>query len=106
MYIILGIVTVHAEHLQEFLTHVREHARRSLDEPGCHQFDVLQDEKDPQTVCLYEVFGSQADFETHRSQDYYTRWMTLSRDWRDRSSYSRRVLRNVHPTDEAWPLKS
>ena len=33
--------------------------------------------------------------DVHHAQDYYARWMAMSRDWRDRSSYSRRVLRNV-----------
>ena len=78
---------------------VRAHARRSLREPGCLRFDVLQDRDDPLTICLYEVFRSEADLDFHRAQDYYKRWMELSRDWRDRSSYSRRVLDAIVFTD-------
>jgi autoinducer 2-degrading protein len=100
MYAVLGIIAVKPEHLAQFVEQVREHARRSLQEPGCLRYDVLQDTADPRTICLYEVFGSEADLDAHHAQDYYRRWMEMSRDWRDRSSYSRRVLTPVHWTQE------
>jgi autoinducer 2-degrading protein len=106
MYVILGTIKVRPEHLEEFVRHVREHAARSAGEAGCLRFDVLQDTADPQTICLYEVFRSEADLDLHRQQDYYQRWMAVSRDWRDHSQYSRRVLRNLHPGDAEWDVKS
>lgn len=99
MYVILGIIKVKPEHLNDFVEHVRHHASHSVREPGCVRFDVLQDRDDPQTICLYEVFGSEADLDTHRQQDYYKRWMEMSRDWRDTSSYTRRVLDQIYPRD-------
>ena len=102
MLAILGIIKVKAEHLDEFVEEVRRHAQRSIGEPGCLRFDVLQDTADPQTVCLYEVFRSEADLETHRGHDYYTRWMAISRSWRDGSVYSRRVLRHIYPPEGEW----
>jgi autoinducer 2-degrading protein len=92
VFAILGIVKVKPQHLSEFVDHVRQHAHNSLREPGCVRFDVLQDRDDPLTICLYEVFHSEADLEFHRGQDYYKRWMEMSRDWRDASTYTRRVL--------------
>jgi quinol monooxygenase YgiN len=100
VYAILGIIKVKPEHLTEFVESVREHARRSVREPGCVRFDVLQDTDDPHTICLYEVFRSEADLAAHRAHDYYRRWMELSRDWRDTASYSRRVLSHVYWTEE------
>ena len=100
MYVILGTIKVKAEHLPEFIQHVRQHAQHSSREPGCVRFEVLQDVADPQTICLYEVFQSEADVEVHRSQEYYKRWMAMSRDWRDSSAYSRRVLRQLHPPED------
>jgi quinol monooxygenase YgiN len=85
---------------------VREHARRSLGEAGCLRFDILQDASDPATICLYEVFRSELDLAVHRSQPYYAEWMTRSRDWRDSTSYSRRVLRNLYPPDDEWMVRS
>ena len=106
MYAILGIIKVKAEHLDAFVAHVREHAARSLTEAGCLRYDVLQDESDPQTICLYEVFRSEADLDVHHAQDYYRSWMAMSRDWRDTTSYSRRVLRHVFPPDADWDVRS
>ena len=65
--------------------------------PGAVGEDAYQN--DPTTVCLYEMFRSEADLDFHHAQDYYKAWMAASRDWRDGSSYTRRVLRNVFPED-------
>jgi len=95
VYTILNIVKVKAEHLDAFIEHVRRHAVNSLREAGCVRYDVLQDEADPTTVCLYGVFRAPADLDVHRAQDYYKEWMTRSRDWRDPSQSRRLVLRNL-----------
>jgi autoinducer 2-degrading protein len=92
VYVILGTITVKPAHLEQFLNHVRAHAASSLSEPGCVRYDVLQDRDDPCTICLYEVFRTEQDLHIHHAQDYYKRWMVMSRDWRDTSTYSRRVL--------------
>lgn len=102
MYAVLGIIRVKAEHLDDFVEHIRTHARNSVQEPGCLRFDVLQDRDDPRTICLYEVFRSEADLDRHREQDSYRRWMALSREWRDRESYTRRVLDHIFPPDDEW----
>ena len=102
MYAILGIIKVKPEHLDDFVEQVRIHARNSAREPGCLRYDVLQDRNDPHTICLYEVFRTEADLQAHKEHDYYKQWMALSRDWRDSSSYSRRVLDHIHPLDDEW----
>lgn len=102
MYVILGTIRVRPEHLDDFVENVRRHAAASAQEPGCVRFEVLQDAADPTTICLFEVFRSEDDLHVHRQQDYYKRWMEMSRDWRDTSTYSRRVLRNVYPDDSGY----
>jgi (4S)-4-hydroxy-5-phosphonooxypentane-2,3-dione isomerase len=92
MYTVLNILKVKPEHLQDFVRNVQDHARHSRQEPGCLRFDVLQDERDPNTICLYEVFRTEADLETHREQEYYKQWMAMSRDWRDPALSKRYVL--------------
>ena len=96
VYAILGTIKVKPPHLEEFLLHVRAHATSSLSEPGCIRYDVLQDRDDPYTICLYEVFRTEQDLDVHHAQDYYQRWMAISREWRDPSTYSRRVLTLVN----------
>lgn len=102
MYVILGIITVKPEHLTEFTEHVRRHPEHSVREAGCLRFDVLQDHGDPYTICLYEVFRTEADLDIHHEQPYYEQWMEMSREWRDGSRYSRRVLQNLFPADDDW----
>ena len=100
LYSILNIIKVNPEHLNDFVVNVRKHAKNSLGEPGCLRYEVLQDTKDPQTICLYEVFRSEADLDKHREHDYYKHWMAISRDWRDASSSSRRVLDLIYPSGD------
>jgi quinol monooxygenase YgiN len=102
VYAILNVIAVKPEHLGEFVEHVRAHARNSLAEPGCLRYDVLQDRQDPHTICLYEVFRSEADLEVHKQQDYYKRWMAMSRAWRHPAASTRRVLDHIHPPDDEW----
>jgi quinol monooxygenase YgiN len=97
VYVVLNTIKVKPEHLKDFIENVRNHAKNSVCEPGCLRFDVLQDSEDPQTICLYEVFRTESDLETHRSQDYYKRWMAMSLDWRLTSSSTRRVLNPIYP---------
>ena len=43
-----------------------ENARASVrEEPGCRQFDVLQDLDNPNHVVLYEVYDSAEAFQAH-----------------------------------------
>ena len=93
MYTILNIIKVKPEHLDAFVEHVRRHAANSLNEQGCVRYDVLQDQSDPTTVCLYEVFRNAADLDVHRAQGYYKDWMSRSRDWRETSRCRRMVLK-------------
>ena len=106
MYVILGTIKVKTEHLATFLVHVRAHAEASAREPGCVRYDVLQDVDDPQTICLYEVFRSEEALHVHHQQDYYKAWMAMSHNWREQSTYSRRVLRNIYPDDRDWSIRS
>lgn len=100
MYVVIGTIRVKAEHLGDFVEQVREHASKSRREPGCLVYDVLQDRDDRQTICLYEVFRSEADLHRHHEQAHYKQWMEVSRDWRDHSAYGRRVLDRIFPPDD------
>jgi (4S)-4-hydroxy-5-phosphonooxypentane-2,3-dione isomerase len=95
MYTVLNILKVKPQHLQDFVRNVQDHARHSRQEPGCLRFDVLQDQHDPNTICLYEVFGAEADLDHHHAQEYYKRWMAMSRNWRDPESSRRYVLNAI-----------
>jgi autoinducer 2-degrading protein len=44
-------------------------------EPGCLQFDVLVDPKDPAKLMLYEVYKDEAAFETHQRAPHFKRYL-------------------------------
>lgn len=53
-------------------------------EPGCLRFDVLQDNSDPNTVYLYEVYKERSDWEVaHRQTPHYLKWRETVGDWFD-----------------------
>jgi quinol monooxygenase YgiN len=40
-------------------------------EAGCQQFDVCQDQQNPNTIFLYEIYGDEAAFKAHKSAPHY-----------------------------------
>jgi autoinducer 2-degrading protein len=44
------------------------------DEPGCHRFNVLQDEADADVYYFFEVYRDQAALDTHRAMPHYATW--------------------------------
>jgi (4S)-4-hydroxy-5-phosphonooxypentane-2,3-dione isomerase len=47
------------------------HATRCIErEPGCLQFDVVQDTKNPAHFAVYEIYKDQAAIDAHRATPY------------------------------------
>ncbi len=80
MYVIVGFHKILPERLHEYLENVKLHARNSGSEPGCIRYEALQDEDDPNTICLHEVFEDEAAFHAHQATEHYKSWMELSRE--------------------------
>ncbi len=60
---------------QRFLEAIEADALGSeRDEPGCHRFNVLQDEQDLNVYYFYEVYEDQAALEAHRAMPHYAVW--------------------------------
>ena len=52
-----------------------ENAEASVrDEPGCHQFQVLHTEGDPETIVLYEVYDDAEAFEGHKQTPHFAKF--------------------------------
>ncbi|MGQ0651029.1 MAG: putative quinol monooxygenase [Betaproteobacteria bacterium] len=57
---------VKPESLQKFNQLIAVNAQASVrEEPGCRQFDVLQDLDNPGRIVLYEVYDSPEAFQAH-----------------------------------------
>lgn len=98
------LVTVHMqpEHRDAFLESMLDDARGSVnDEPGCFRFDVLQDDNDPNTIYLYEIYKDQAAFDAHLKAPHYIRWRDTVKDW---YASPNSVIRcsTIFPAEAGW----
>jgi quinol monooxygenase YgiN len=58
-------------YLDDVLALVAELRQRSLEEPGCVGYEVLQSADEPVTVFLLERYRDGAALEEHRNTDHY-----------------------------------
>lgn len=66
MYSVLSHLTIQPQHVDEFITLIREHARECLrDEAGTLGFDVIQDETTPEHFYVHETYVDEAAFQAH-----------------------------------------
>jgi autoinducer 2-degrading protein len=74
MYSVLSHITIQPQHVDEFITLIREHASESLrDEPGTLGFDVIQDENAANHFYVHETYVDEAAFQTHMQGPIGTR---------------------------------
>lgn len=82
MHVVTVVFTVHAAHEPEFMQAMIGNARTSLrDEPGCRQFDVCESPAVPGKVFLYEVYDSEADFQSHLAAPHFLEFNALTAPW-------------------------
>lgn len=81
------------EKTPEFLLRVRRQAQDSLRiEEGCHQFDVLVDEQDPNTIVLYETYRDAQAFDDHRQTSHFADFNATVTPWIDAKEVQRLSL--------------
>ena len=103
MRILVVKFQIKPEFREEFLKLAIDDARGSNhDEPGCFQFDVVQDDADPNCIYFYEVYVDDAAFEAHTQTPHYARY----RDGQKQEWHAAPVevarCRNVYPPDGEW----
>ena len=59
-------IRIRPGNVDSFMRKVLENAAAARKEPGCRQFDVVVDPKDPTSVMLYEVYADDKAFEVHQ----------------------------------------
>ncbi|WP_027351668.1 putative quinol monooxygenase [Halotalea alkalilenta] len=71
-FVVIAEFDLKPQDRERFLELAREDARASVaNEPGCHQFDLLISEEDPNLVVLHEVYDDRAAFESHLQMPHY-----------------------------------
>lgn len=62
---------VKPDKIDAFKAEIVGHATRCIErEPGCLQFDVVQDTKNPAHFAVYEIYTDQAAIDAHRATPY------------------------------------
>lgn len=74
-FVVIAEFRVRPEQLAAFLETARDDATHSVaDEPGCRQFDVVQQEGEDGTVVFYEVYDSREAFDAHLQTPHLKRF--------------------------------
>ncbi|OGT51279.1 MAG: hypothetical protein A3E84_04190 [Gammaproteobacteria bacterium RIFCSPHIGHO2_12_FULL_42_13] len=82
MFSLIATHIIQPKHRDAYLKAIKEDAIGSLkNEPGCSQFDILQDEKDPNTFYLHETYTDRAAFEFHLTTPHFKKWDDTVKNW-------------------------
>jgi (4S)-4-hydroxy-5-phosphonooxypentane-2,3-dione isomerase len=71
MFVLSVDLRIKPENVEAFTRKAIENAAASRKEPGCRQFDVLVDPKDPTKVLLYEVYVDDKAFDAHQKTAHF-----------------------------------
>jgi autoinducer 2-degrading protein len=104
MLAMLVKVRIKPEQRTRFLEAIEVDALGSeRDEPGCHRFNVLQDERDENVYYFYEVYENQAALDAHRTMPHYAVWRRVA-DTLDGPTEATRC-RTVFPAEPTYWAK-
>lgn len=81
MLIMNVYVTVKPEQLDAFKSAIITNAAASRQEPGCLRFDILEEQDDPHTFVLVEIYQDESALEAHRQTDHFRQWRAVSGDF-------------------------
>src|SRR5437763_13647546 len=102
MYALFATIHIQPEHRDAFIAEMLGDARGSVgNEPGCFRFDVLQDDKDLNTIYLYEVYKDQAAMDAHVQTPHFIKWRDAVQDWYA-SPISAVTFSPIYPAPEDW----
>ncbi len=105
MYVLVVTMKIKPEFKDAFMKAILGDAMGSVrDEPDCYRFDVFEDEEDPNTIYLNEVYKDKTSIKTHTSMPHYIKWRDTVKDWyADPPKVAR--CTNFFPTDGDWGKK-
>lgn len=78
---LLVSVNVRADKREQFLTAITLNAAGSVrEEPGCLQFDVFEDESEPNHFFFYERYTDRPAFDAHKASEHFAAWRAAADD--------------------------
>lgn len=101
MYIVHVFVQVKPDFIEQFKEATLLNAKASLQEPGIARFDVLQEEENPDSFVLVEVYRSKDDPARHKETAHYQQWRDVAEDMMA-APRTKMVYENVFPDETGW----
>ncbi|MEK9658325.1 MAG: putative quinol monooxygenase [Chloroflexota bacterium] len=102
MIVLVVSVQVKPGRRDEFIEVIREDAENTtMREDGNFQFNVVQDNADPDHFFLYEVYRDQAAFEAHRQMPHFLKYRKATENIYV-SEPVRTIGTNLYPSDADW----
>ena len=102
MLVLMVNVQVKPGRRDEFIEVIKEdQLSTSTKEDGNFQFNVIQDNEDPDRFFLYEVYRDVAALEAHRAAPHFLKYREATADIYVEDPV-RRMGTNLFPADTAW----
>jgi quinol monooxygenase YgiN len=83
--------------IDAYLAALKENGAATVKEPGCHEFNILVSQKDPNHVLIFEVYNDAAAAQAHRETEHFKKYaatvkdMVVKRDARPFSSVAMNI---------------
>ena len=74
-FVLVVNIRIKPESVDKFMQGLKANAREARKEPGCRQFEVLVDPKEPTKVMLYEVYNDEKAFEAHQQTPHFKKYV-------------------------------
>ena len=74
-FVLQVAIRIKPGNIDAFMAKVLENAASARQEPGCKQFDVVVDPKDPTSVMLYEVYADEKAFGEHQQGEAFKKYV-------------------------------
>jgi len=66
--------------IDAYLAALKENGAATVKEPGCHEFNVLVSQKDPNHVLIFEVYNDAAAVQAHRETEHFKKYAATSKE--------------------------
>ncbi len=99
MLIVHVFVHVKQGQVEAFRAATIENARSSIQEPGIARFDVIQQQDDPTSFVLVEVYRTANDPAKHKETAHYQKWRDTVADMMGEPRTSIKYI-NVFPDEQ------
>jgi len=66
--------------IDAYLAALKENGAATVREPGCHEFNILVSQKEPNHVLIFEVYDDAAAAQAHRETEHFKKYAAAIKD--------------------------